>query len=93
MTILCPVIPQDTLKTGWQMPSRQDPDPPALSVKYFEPHIGLNREVDDPDESRPVEYAGERSREPRDSENWQRAVRRIINGLRAEAASLAETVR
>jgi len=44
----------------------------------------------DPGESRTFEYDGKQSREPRDSENWQRAVRRIINKLRAEAASLAE---
>jgi hypothetical protein len=44
----------------------------------------------DPGESRPVVYDGKQSREPRDSENWQRAVRRILNRLRAEAASLAE---
>jgi hypothetical protein len=56
----------------------------------------LHRSVvawNDPGESRPVEYAGERSREPRDSENWQRAVRRIRNRLRAEAARLAEGAR
>lgn len=44
----------------------------------------------DPGESRTFEYAGKRSTEPRDSENWQRAVRRIRNRLRAEAARLAE---
>ena len=43
----------------------------------------------DPGESRPVVYDGEQSREPRNSENWQRAVRRIFNRLRAEAARLA----
>lgn len=40
-------------------------------------------------ETRPVEYGGKRSREPRDSENWQRAVRRIRNRLRAAAAAIA----
>ena len=47
----------------------------------------------DPGESRTFEYKGKQSTEPRDSENWQRAVRRIINRLRAEAARLAEAAR
>jgi len=47
----------------------------------------------DPGESRTFEYDGKQSKEPRDSENWQRAVRRILNRLRAEAARLAEGAR
>jgi len=42
-----------------------------------------------PGEARIVEYGGERFMEPRDSENWQRAVRRIRNRLRAQAAAIA----
>jgi hypothetical protein len=45
--------------------------------------------LNEPSERRPVEYRGEGSTEPRDSENWQRAVRRIRNRLRSVAAALA----
>lgn len=54
--------------------------------RYF---IALNQ----PQESRTFEYDGVQSTEPRDSENWQRAVRRIRNRLRAEAARLAKAAR
>ena len=46
-----------------------------------------------PGESRMSKHRGELIRDPRDSENWQRAVRRIINRLRAEAARLAEAAK
>lgn len=45
--------------------------------------------LNEPEESRTFEYDGEKGSESRDSENWQRAVRRIRNRLRAAAAALA----
>jgi len=52
----------------------------------------VHREVvapNEPREMRPFECNGEKAREPRDSENWQRAVRRIRARLRAVADALA----
>lgn len=45
--------------------------------------------LNEPDERRVVEYAGEKSTEPRVSEDWQRAVRRVRRRLRAAADALA----
>jgi len=45
--------------------------------------------LNDREESRAFEYEGEQSSEPRDSEDWQRAVRRIRSRLRAKADALA----
>jgi hypothetical protein len=46
-----------------------------------------------PEESRTSAHHGEPIKDPRDSENWQRAVRRIRNRLLAEAARLAGAAR
>jgi dienelactone hydrolase len=48
--------------------------------------------LNEPQEQRAFECGGERSVEPRDAENWQRAVRRIRRRLRALAATLARCV-
>lgn len=45
--------------------------------------------LNEPEEMRPFEFDGQKSVEPRDSEDWQRAVRRIRRRLRVEAAALA----
>ncbi len=45
--------------------------------------------LNEPEEQRRFEYGGEQSTEPRDAENWQRAVRRVRRRLRAAAAALA----